>query len=188
MVNALLAGVKSQTRRVVKPQPPPRGDKSESIFRHANGCRYSDVNYEGEASERCPHGTAGDTLWVRESFRKIIGDTHGWIETDYRATYEPGARMGDHLGVKPKWKPSIHMPREASRITLRIVDVRVERLQEISADDAAAEGWPGPDEANTIRNAYPIAWYSHLWDQINGKHHPWASNPWTWALSFEVVK
>jgi hypothetical protein len=187
MIRALLAGTKAQTRRVVKPTP-------VGLWGGTNLHKHTFVgiaNGKNGASEapvdhcwRCPYGQPGDRLWVRESFRKIIGDAHGWIETDYRATYEPGARMGDHLGVKPKWSPSIHMPRAASRITLEITDVRAERLNDITTGDAEAEGWPGPDEDNTIASAYPIAWYARLWNQINGKRHPWDSNPWVWVVSF----
>lgn len=187
MVLAVLAGRKSQTRRLVKPQP---GQAVHHGYARPDGDFTWCLETGHGVSDRivCPFGRAGDRLWVRESFRKIMGDTHGWIETDYRATYVEGSRLGEHFGVKPKWTPSIHMPRCASRITLKITDVRAEQLQAISADDAAAEGWPGPDAANTIRNGYPIAWYSLLWDQINGRRHPWASNPWVFAIHFEVVK
>lgn len=199
MVRALLDGKKSQTRRVCK-------DQDDGLqWKHVEDVATWPENWDGKKAlpytgwivkypnlglwlpRTCPYGAAGGILWVREAFRKIIGDTHGWIETDYRATYESGARMGDHLGVRPKWSPSIHMPREASRITLKITDVRVERLHDISPDDAAAEGWPGPDAAGTIRSSYPIAWYSHLWDEING-NGSWERNDWVWALSFEVIK
>jgi hypothetical protein len=88
----------------------------------------------------CPYGQPGDRLWVRETFEKIEGQTQPWIETDYRATYIHGDRLGDSLGIKKRWTPAIHMPRAASRITLEITDVRVQRLQEISEADAIAEG------------------------------------------------
>jgi hypothetical protein len=180
MVRATLDDRKSQTRRILK------DSGLYAIDEQIHGAEVAARERRALAS-RCPYGVPGDRLWVRETHRKIIGQSGGWIETDYRATYKHGERMGDHLGVKAKWTPSIHMPRAASRIALRITDVRVERLQDISEEDAAAEGWPGPDEANTIRNAYPIAWYSHLWEQINGKRS-WSDNPFVWAVSFERVK
>lgn len=177
MVRAILESRKTQTRRIAKCDGNP--------FHSASGAWVAMNAKKGVITEmRCPYGEMGDRLWVRESFRKIMGQSGGWIETDYRATYQHGDRMGDHLGVKPKWMPSIHMPRAASRITLEITEVRLERLIGISADDAEAEGWPGPDDKNTIRSAYPIGWYAHLWDQINGKRHPWDSNPWVWVVCF----
>ena len=117
MVRAILAGTKTQTRRVVKrfevragmPEP-----ELQSLLR----C--------------CPYGAPGDRLWVRETFAKIDGQTQPWIETDYRATYTHGDRLGDSLGIKKRWTPAIHMPRAASRITLEVIGVRVERLQDIS--------------------------------------------------------
>jgi hypothetical protein len=178
MIRALMAGTKTQTRRVAKCDGNP--------FPSASGAWVAMNAAKGEITEmRCPYGEPGDRLWVRETHRKIIGQSGGWIETDYRATYKHGERMGDHIGVKAKWTPSIFMTRAASRITLKITDVRLEGLNDISPEDAVAEGWPGPDEANTIRNAYPIAWYSHLWDKINGKRAPWDSNPWVWVVCFE---
>lgn len=187
MVRALLDGSKTQTRRALRIQPidviPMNGD--------ARG-----INWAGLLSRepepkgilfRCKFGVPGDLLWVRETHRKIIGQSGGWIETDYRATYKHGERMGDHIGAKAKWTPSIFMPRAASRITLRITEVRCERLNDISNEDAAAEGWPGPDAENTIASAYPIAWYSRLWESING-NGSWELNPWVWAVSFERVK
>jgi hypothetical protein len=159
MVRALLAGTKTQTRRIVKPQPVTSGDRDTFL---------------------CPYGQPGDLLWVREThYVASAGYRDGrdrviW----YRAT-EPEAPCS--------WTPSIHMPRWASRITLRITGVRVERLNDISNEDAAAEGWPGPDEQNSIASAYPIAWYSRLWEQINGRSS-WERNPWVWVVSFERVQ
>jgi hypothetical protein len=176
MVNALLDGTKTQTRRIAKLNVAGRVEK----------CGRNWHVEDAAAVMACPYGEPGDSLWVRESFRKIMGDTHGWIETDYRATYQNGYRLGDTF-AKPKWTPSIHMPRAASRITIKITDVRLEPLINISPEDATAEGWPGPDADNSIRSSYPIGWYAHLWDQINGKTAPWVSNPWVWVVCFQVV-
>lgn len=181
MVRAILDGKKSQTRRVAKCDGNP--------FHSASGAWVAMNAAKGEITEmRCPYGKPGDTLWVRETHRKIIGQSGGWIETDYRATYKHGDRMGDHIGVKPKWAPSIFMPRAASRIILKVTDIRLEGLMDISPEDAAAEGWPGPDANNTIASAYPIGWYARLWDQINGKRHPWQSNPWVWVVGFTAQR
>lgn len=88
----------------------------------------------------CPYGEPGDRLYVRETFVKIIGQSGRWIETDYQATYCHGDRLGDSLDIRKKWTPSIHMPRDASRILLEITSVRVERLNDISEADAQADG------------------------------------------------
>jgi hypothetical protein len=177
MVNALLAGAKTQTRRVAKLNASGRVEK---------GGRNWHVE-DASAVIACPHGHCGDTLWVREAFRIEQRGNRQTGEKFDVLVYRADSRMRPEFDPL-RYKPSIHMPRAASRLTLRITDVRIERLQEISADDAEAEGWPGPDEANTIRSAYPIAWYSHLWDRINGKRHPWESNPWVWVVGFALQK
>jgi len=131
MVNAILSGRKTQTRRVVKP-----------MSRKAGG------EYTGwvlpEYRTDCPYGQPGDRLWVRETFGSMIRNVGGTPHEKlaYRAD-DPNAVMcysSEGMEVPIKWKPSIHMPRWASRITLEIVSVRVERLNEISEQDAIAEG------------------------------------------------
>ena len=171
MVRATLDGRKTQTRRIAKLNAAGRVEK---------GGRNWHVE-DAAAVIACPYGAVGDTLWVRETWQSE--GVHGH-ERDFPVRYRAS---DDDRVMGGRWRPSIFMPRWASRITLRITDVRIERLQDISNEDAAAEGWLGPDEANTIRNAYPIAWYSHLWESINGRGS-WAENPFVWAISFEVVK
>ena len=189
MVRALLSGSKTQTRRVVKPQPEwtepattwQQGDGHSGPGWYAHNEDYPD---EGALFYRCPYGQPGDRLWVRESFDQIIGQSGTWIETDYRATYTHGDRLGDTIGIKKRWTPSIHMPRSVSRITLDITGVRVERLQDISEADAAAEGVSAKHTADahyTAREAYAV-----LWEQINGPDS-WAANPWVWVIEFKRV-
>ena len=171
MVRALLNGTKTQTRRVVKrfevragmPEP-----EMQSLLR----C--------------CPYGAPGDRLWVRETFAKIDGQTQPWIETDYRATYTHGDRLGDSLGIKKRWTPAIHMPRAASRITLEVTGVRVERLQDISEADAKAEGITAPCYPENGGASYALA-YRFLWDSINGAD-AWERNPFVWCVSFRVIE
>lgn len=153
MVRAILAGRKTQTRRVIKPQP---------------------VIQDGVAffktGQRCPYGQIGDRMWVREA----------WI----RNSGVPAYRADDPSwpGETPKWKPSIHMPRWASRITLEIVNVRVERLQDITVGDAWAEGCPNSD-VNVIPD-----WFIPLWAGINAaRGNGWDDNPWVWAIEFKRV-
>jgi hypothetical protein len=102
---------------------------------------------------------------------------YGW---HYRADGVP--KREDLEGFLSDWKPSIHMPRSASRITLEITEVRVERLQEISRGDAMAEGCPFPNMAN---GSNPVHWYADLWNSINGNGPgSWDANPWVWCISF----
>jgi len=191
MVRALLAGTKTQTRRLCKPAEAadlsyvvevPDPAEHGQVY---NGSTFGDE--EGSVQFSCPYGGRGDRLWVRETFAKIIGQSGGWIETDYAATYTQGDRLGDTLGVKKRWTPSIHMPRAASRIDLDITGVRVERLQDISEADAEAEGIdflrhiPDVDETLTAKQLYEC-----LWEPINGPGS-WGANPWVWVVGFPRI-
>jgi len=140
MVRAILEGRKTQTRRVVKPVGRDEGfivvggydkDPNQWPFRSYDGDAFDDGN-GCEVPLVCPYGVPGDRLWVRETWKENIPPS-GWI---YRATDEQAQWSQD----KRPWRPSIFMPREASRITLEITEVRVERLQEIGPVDIAAEG------------------------------------------------
>ncbi len=189
MVRAVLNGSKTQTRRTVKPQPETthEGDPywhigGYRVWAYRSAC--DDILRKGGDPLLCPYGRDGDHLYVRETFAKIMGQSGVWIETDYHATYKHGDRLGDSLGVKKKWTPSIHMPRWASRITLEITDVRVERLQEISRGDAMAEGCPFP---NMAKGDDPRQWYADLWKKINGADS-WDANPWVWVIEFRKLK
>ena len=155
MVKAILDGRKTQTRRVIKDQPPL---SMRDMFKPKN--------------LKCPYGQVGDRLWVRETF-KPYNCMGGFA---YKAD-------GD-LSTGFPWKPSIHMPRGASRITLEITESRAERLQDISEEDAKAEGVKCcPNAVSDYKHHFMI-----LWDSINGKKYPWDSNPWVWVISFKVVR
>lgn len=153
---------------------------------------------------KCPYGQAGDTLWVREKHqlftpigtRKIIIDyPSGYKKAfDVRATRYIDNPTGK--GYFPKWRPSIHMPRWASRLTQTITSIRVERLQGITYEDIKAEGWDGEnssiyippnpyvENSEDIKNAARL-WYRELWDSINEKRgHSWQSNPFVWVISY----
>lgn len=199
MVRAILAGTKTQTRRVVKGAPEgwaPIGPETFNpivINRHGNREPGPDAfgagNEDGDCWICCPFGAPGDRLWVRESFAKIDGQTRSWIETDYRATYTHGDRLGDTLGIKKRWTPSIHMPRSASRITLEVTEVRVERLQDISDADALAEGVERCTSDTSlvarslVNGSMHVDRYAKLWESINGPGS-WDANPWVWVVSF----
>lgn len=195
MVRALLDGRKTQTRRVVKPQPP-------------EGARYSGIHYasyepsshffnspSGPAKRRCPYGEEGDQLWVRETFAFISDCRHddpGAAALAANAFYRADEMVD--CGDITRWRPSIHMPRWASRLTLEITDVRVERLLDCSDADAQAEGlmWVTPGMWSVDRTLPIIGHdarrvYFELWDHINGSGTA-AANPWVWAVSFRMLE
>ena len=186
MVRALLDGSKTQTRRVVKPQPPEvfdlKNHKTESGFVYA--ADYAKMTSDVEKQQRvrwdCPYGQPGDRLWVRETFGHFErNDTLKSGDTIYyRAD-------GECLELQP-WRPSIHMPRWASRILLEVTAVRVERLQDIRDSDALAEGIAPLDHPGAIFCPAKSA-YSDLWDSINGDGS-WFQNPWVWVIEFKRVQ
>jgi hypothetical protein len=225
MVRAILDGRKTQTRRVVKPQPvfyetlPP--NLPLSAARHEqpgwwwHGKRGGFHSQPDEAAMRamwarmldyCPYGTPGDDyteadrLWVRETWGlppRYDAALHGDLTkkprigpvvfgADYTAS-NGGQRSAYGDGFR--WRPSIHMPRWASRITLEITEVRVERVQDVSEEDAEAEGYPplGPHGLTESgrRLLPPRAWFTRLWTEINGpRGYGWDANPWVWAITF----
>jgi len=194
MVRALLAGKKTQTRRAIKAAP--TGSSAYLLGLHQPtgmwGIHANVERDDGVWRGRCPYGAPGDRLWVRETFAKIDGQTQPWIETDYRATYTRGDRLGDTLGIKKRWTPAIHMPRAASRITLEVTEIRVERLQNISEADARAEGVNLQPRLTGYSKDGGCRWepedprtaYCSLWESINGPGS-WESNPWVWVVSFK---
>lgn len=201
MVKALLDGRKTQTRRIVKPQPLGEHDKCFGWFGKGlppqAPCAAKGLYCESSRGlfvvADCPY-EVGDQLWVREtwgvlSWTCVIGDRgRQRTEVVFRAGPHPFDRDRPHgwEDGKDKWRPSIHMPRAASRITLSITDVRVERVQDISEADAKAEGCDGNCGVGYIP-AYqkgPCAYhFASLWDSINGEGS-WASNPFCWAITF----
>lgn len=193
MVRALLADTKTQTRRIGKTQCAEWTELAVEYSIHAKKGKVAVATHlaypNGSARHgicECPYGIPGDRLWVRETFARIDGQTRPWIETDYKATYAHGDRLGDSLGIRKKWSPSIHMPRHASRITLEITSVRVERLCDISPDDCIAEGaWP-IEQRELGRGHEAVAAFRILWESINGPGS-WAINPWVWVVEFRRV-
>lgn len=176
MVRAVLAGRKTQTRRVIKPQPthfnyykaPADGGTVHQSPRTQHG---REIN--------CPYGRPGCELWVRETWRKPEYQEYDEaVICEYKATHD----QADEL----KWKPSIHMPRKYSRIQLEVVKVRVERAQDISLEDINNEGVGHTvfiDHCNAIRH------FANLWDSINKKRgYGWSVNPWVWVVEFRRVR
>lgn len=172
MVRAILAGSKTQTCRLLNTDH--RMSSTGEILR-----------YE--------FGRPGDRLWVRETHALIWPgefppEDMRLCSVEYRA--DTGAKYPGEWPADagsnpdcPKWSPSIHMPRWASRLTLEITDVRVERLQDISEADARAEGV----QPLQMDNGSYLPSFEGLWDTLNAKRAPWSSNPWVWVISFKVV-
>lgn len=202
MVRALLDGTKTQTRRVVKPQP------RHLLIRSSNDGEWYDADCVSPGTlVKCPYGAPGDRLWVRETFGMWPGSLDEERQTLYRATVPeaPGgwpSRRGP-IADFVRWRPSIHMPRRFSRLTLEIVSVRVERVQEISEADALAEGVPlcdysfgrayGGDLTGDGITRVPMdsarSAFLCLWDSINAaRGFSWASNPWCWCIAFKRVE
>lgn len=171
MVRAVLEGQKTQTRRIIKKQPHGAGE----WVRQLASWLFPNVN--PYIKLKCPYGQPGDRLWVRETFL-IERSQH----KDY---YEYKANYSDTFAGDVCWKPSIFMPREAARILLEVTDVRVEKLQDISEEDAIAEGSNFYGSGYGLLTAKEI--YETIWESINGKGS-WDKNPWVWVITFKSLK
>lgn len=211
MVQALLQGRKTQTRRIIKPQP-------------SAGVRWNAIMLSGKGGWadghgsllRCPYGKPGDILWVRESFQRIVDDDNSEL-IRYAADNPEPIYLVDGDGfheVNSKgeerfvpFKPSIFMPKEAARIWLEVESVKVERLQEISNNDAMnegilfykddfgafrykdyladASGYGDPDHDYPTVDIATTS-FSTLWRKINGAES-WNQNPWLWVVKFKVL-
>lgn len=215
MVRALLAGTKSQTRRIITPQPRaisvcgatldglwiPRGKVDYRVW--PKPCR--------KIAEACPYGQPGERLWVRETWQ-------AWQRTSYEHDEAQPVGVKDATASKQRdydgsirvdaieyratsksagpWTPSIHMPRWASRITLEVTGVRVRRVQEITDADAEAEGvltwareslWPRCEAMRVAKPSRPRFLFQLLWMEINGVES-WKADPWVWVVVFRRVE
>ena len=170
MVRAILEGRKTQTRRVIKPQP----QSAMLDFHKVNFAKY------------CPYGQVGDRLWVKETWWDdcALREKEGYKQDDYlyyRADGEAIEQFECAYGFK--WRSPLFMPRWASRIILEITGLRVEQLQDITEEDAVTEGLPSREQTgfDTARYRYHI-----LWDSLNAKRgYAWDSNPWVWVMEFK---
>lgn len=203
MIRAILAGQKTQTRRVVKPTPDFVAGNGSIVARFT-----PDDQKLGRLGEtiKCPYGQPSDRLWVRETWQHA-NSPHGPYEPGcscfYRADYwdDPHGMDGEKSpeGKYRTWIPSIHMPRSVSRILLEVVSVRVERLNDISESDCWAEGieevmhlFDGESQAHMakrlglcLEDAKPL--YAQLWESINGRGS-WDANPWVWVVEFKQIQ
>ncbi|WP_339542572.1 hypothetical protein [Pseudomonas sp. JAI120] len=183
MVRAILEGRKTVTRRAVK----------FPFIDRAVGCELSGNEIgPDEIRNNCPYGVPGQRLWVRETWARVGNDDPGYLT--FGATY-PSCLPPELENIPPasqiRWKPSIHMFRRDSRILLEITDVRVERLQDITYEQAAAEGvhrgplreWCASDEGGACHK-YPVPAFRDLWQSVGGN---WDANPWVWVVEFKRV-
>lgn len=206
MIRAILDGRKTQTRRVVKL---PKNHVWGSFF-DGQICPENDLSSLGYPVDelRCPYGQTGDRLWVRETWQgPLVDDDIEERPVDlespkYCAYAADGSKAPEFMdaddNLQRRWRPSIHMPRWASRIMLEITGVRVERLRDISYQDAQAEGVqtetadPWFYHIPTERNVYdfaadePQGSFHKLWESINGPSS-WNENPWVWVIKFKRV-
>jgi hypothetical protein len=235
MVRAILEGRKTQTRRVVKWVPSPRGNFKTVRLTGTNeyvlldddrGLTWTPYSGSGEQlwpveryRDACPYGGPGDRLWVRETWQALRfveamseGYSLGYCDDRYapdkipksneNGFWKPVYAATDPFGEEPtseergfSWRPAIHMPRWASRLALDVIRIRVERLQDITEEDARAEGVtfgePQPAIINGERgevcffNARDA--FAYLWAAINGADS-WKANPWVWVVDFNDVE
>ncbi len=177
MVQAILDGRKTQTRRVIKDK-----DITNNFDIDIDGSVYAYIN--PATGDSCPPTAiakyqVGDILWVRETWGK---DENG--EYVYRTNY--GTTEDDSFPPSMfRWRPSIHMPREAARIFLLVTNVRVERLQDISEEDAIKEGAKAYGPNNCSGTSARIA-FAEIWDKTTTEHE-WRTNPWVWVYEFEKI-
>ncbi|WP_431355064.1 hypothetical protein [Klebsiella pneumoniae] len=200
MVRALLDGRKTQTRRPIKWKQ----TRFTEIGEREDGSKWlwsDDAEHACDFWHPCPFGAVGDRIWVRETFCTVDDTQYGggkWV--DYRATpkfeasHPAGWDCAPNDAEALKWRPSIHMPRWASRILLEITDVRVERLNAISQEDAQAEGmeltgwrptYSDPDSGGEVLTPYDN--FAQLWESIYGEES-WKANPWVWVIEFKRVE
>ncbi|MDM4317881.1 hypothetical protein QTP15_32255 [Klebsiella oxytoca] len=213
MVRAILDGRKTQTRRIMKIQPEHSGFGLRRVIDSKNGS--DDGKYFWSLSDACglkirsksftcPFGSVGDRIWVREAFRVHsratevatlvykASERNSWTEQTNRVPVS----VCNKPATPEKWTPSLHMPRWASRLLLEITDVRVERLNAISEEDARAEGIIdggclncGEPEPCGCANPEPDATdaFAYLWQSIYGSDS-WNANPWVWVIEFKRVE
>ena len=189
MVRAIIEGRKTQTRRIVKPQPVGKQRVVEGLAHVTKGMNPADdgaVWYVGDCigpgtEIRCPYGVPGDALWVKEAHRLLDCGCRETCRVPWHVWYDAD-ESGYAGAANCRLRPSIHMPRWACRLTLAVKAVRVERLQEITEADAIAEGVQSAGAPASLTN---VGAFAKLWDSINGTRHPWASNPWVWVVEFE---
>ncbi|WP_312805680.1 hypothetical protein, partial [Atlantibacter hermannii] len=201
MVRAILDGRKTQTRRIISERHLNLIDLGSQIGEcYPVECGIDHENSQSYYREHCPFGKPGDRIWVRETYQGPLFDyehMEAYLEDSskfekpdfcvYRADGKPAPEFYDaDDNLHCCWRPSIHMPRWASRILLEITDVRVERLASISQEDAAKEGYPAnPEPYGGSMDKW--LWFRQLWDSIYPEQS-FSHNPWVWVIEFKRVE
>lgn len=183
MVRAILDGRKTATRRAVKPQFALGADRKKHAFGGVDGNIFIWADKPNIKTVIHPPYSPGDILYVRETW---CLNNFGW---HYRADW-PGDNCSD-MGADDKWRPSIHMPKEAARLFLRVTDVRVERLQDITLEDIVREGIFDACGGDDFMRCTAYSFFENEWDStIKPATRPiygWAANPWVWVIEFERI-
>ncbi|OZQ45261.1 hypothetical protein [Klebsiella variicola] len=217
MVRAILDGRKTQTRRIMKVQPE---SNQLGLLLITDSTKHSDIgkyhwaesnatgNHVRSKLFSCPFGAVGDQIWVRETFQgplfdyelmdEYLEDSSKFEKPEFCQYAADGGHRPEYQdaddNLRHGWRPSIHMPRWASRILLEITDVRVERLNAISQEDAQAEGmeltgwrptYSDPDSGGEVMTPYDN--FAQLWESIYGEES-WKANPWVWVIEFKRVE
>jgi len=218
-IRAILDGRKTQTRRAINPQPPrctqngtPYTGSQRTTLSVAKGFDLTAYLDEPRYIGKSMYGEVGERLWVREGFLARANGKAIVYRMDY--TEANGAAEAAGFGAMyGGWKSAIFMPKSAARLWLEVTDVRVERVQDISEQDAIAEGvfkdrvivgancnsgihveeygdrfWPTAEDTRDEGFEDAVSAYAALWDSINGKAHPWSENPWCWVIGFRRVQ
>ncbi|MDH2636087.1 hypothetical protein QDS01_14300 [Acinetobacter nosocomialis] len=191
MVRAILNRSKTQTRRIIKGKVQKKIDIAEHLGEFF-GLEDSKSQISSYFQENCPFGAIGDQLFVQETYstkiRSLCGTPHETFVYKADNPNEIAYYDCNGKGYPVRWKPSSRMPRKASRILLEIVGIRVERLHEISDEDAKAEGFDkskvdSTKQSNCSHN--PALSFQRHWESIKGKES-WKENPWVWVIEFKI--
>lgn len=194
MVRAILEGRKTETRRIVKFKDLPLEPLHHNIWKSQSGWQ------DGDMKIKCPYGQVGNRLWVRETYHFVAENYQieeykkGLVcKNDLSLIYRTD--LPNHKIIDGGWTPSIFMPHWASRITLEITEIKVERVQDITEEGARAEGIIYEnihDAVHNLKNPIPyspwVGGFAQLWNSINKKRgFSWESNPWVWVVKFKII-
>lgn len=192
MVQAILKGDKTETRRIIKPQPindglKPYQLKDDGFFKKEHINKWLWETEQGEYLNFCKYGEIGDILWVRETWQHTKCLNINFEDENYGYVYKADGQPWEDYEYWT-WKPSIFMPKEASRIKLQITSIGVERLQDITEESAKKEGTPEyylPEKPLEDGSYWTYA-FNCLWNEINGIES-WNQNPYVWVIKFKII-